>query len=155
MNAIVTDSPPVDVPVAPVQAAPKSLRQTFVLNNPHGLHCRPAALLIRKLKDFDCSVLVAGNGAIANGRSIIGLLTLAAGYGTKLTVTLTGPDAKAAMSVIQLLFESNFTGAYTQSSTAGESCAKTKQKRIFQASILDPGKENGSLGPRASGCDPC
>lgn len=92
-------------------------KHAFVLKNRQGLHCRPAAQLVKSLRDFDCKVIVEGNGATANARSIIGLLTLAAGYGTKLTFTVTGPDTRAAMAAIQLLFENDFAEAYREKST--------------------------------------
>ena len=124
MNATVTDSPP-----GTAQPMAAAVRQTFVLQSRHGLHCRPASLLIKQLKDFDCNVLVAGNGAVANGRSIIGLLTLAAGYGTKLTFTVTGPDAVAAMGIIQNLFANNFTDAYIECSAAIDLPVTTGRKK--------------------------
>lgn len=147
MNAFATDSPSINDPLGPVQTGAAPVRQTFVLHNRHGLHCRPAALLIKKLKDFDCKVLVAGNGAVANGRSIIGLLTLAAGYGTKLTLTMTGPDAEAAMRVIRLLFENNFTDAYTENSASSDSPVTTEQKRPFQAPKRDSAQDIGLKQP--------
>ncbi len=112
MNAIATDLSPITAAPAPVQTKAESLSQTFVLQNRQGLHCRPAALLVKTLTSFDCRVTVEGNGAIANGRSIIGLMTLAAGFGTKLTFILTGPGARRAMNAIQCLFENNFSAAY-------------------------------------------
>jgi phosphotransferase system HPr (HPr) family protein len=93
---------------------PNTIRQTFVVLNRQGLHCRPAAMLILSLRDFDCEVTVECNGGTANGRSIFDLMSLAAGCGSKLAFKMTGPDAAAALAAIQHVFETNFAGAYAE-----------------------------------------
>ena len=115
MNAIPSPgTAPVQRPAPRIPPKPDSIRQTFVLLNPQGLHCRPAALLVKTLEEFDCKITVEGNGTLANARSIFGLLTLLAGYGTRLTFVASGPDAKSAMAAIQRLFEDDFAEAYTR-----------------------------------------
>lgn len=96
----------------PAPAKDMSLSQTFVLQNHLGLHCRAAVYLAETLKNFSCDAKVEANGAVANGKSIIGLLALAAGYGSKLKFVLTGPDAKSAMESLDCLFGNNFAQAY-------------------------------------------
>ena len=78
------------------------------------MHARPCAMLIRALEPFDCEVLVQSGDHVVNGRSILGLLSLAAGCHSKLKFTTSGVDAGAAMVVITRLFESGFEQAYAE-----------------------------------------
>lgn len=87
-------------------------RKTFTLYNRQGLHLRPATLLARELQSYDCRVTVQCLDAAVNALSIIGLMTLAAGYGSRLTFTVTGPDAERAMEAVASLFANNFQAAY-------------------------------------------
>lgn len=96
---------------SPVTAYPPITR-ALVLRNRLGLHARPAALLVKTLQDFQASVHVLCDGETANARSILGLLSLAAGYGSKLTFTASGPDAGSALEAVQHLFDTNFQEAY-------------------------------------------
>ena len=96
----------------------QTLRQTFVLDLAHGLHARPCALLVKTLRPFRCRVEVQGNGQQANGKSIMGLMVLAAGKGSKLTFTMTGEDAAAAMAAVSRVFDTHFEDAYHAPSVA-------------------------------------
>lgn len=120
MNAILSTA--LAIKNAPTSGPNKNnfLQQTFVLRNPKGLHCRPDALFVKTLKPFNCQVIVKSPRTLADGRSILGLLSLAAGYGTRLTVIVIGPDAKPAMMAIQRLFDFNSAHAYEQSGLAVE-----------------------------------
>jgi phosphocarrier protein HPr len=115
MNAILAPNKPAII-TPPICVLPKRspIRQTLVLLNHQGLHCRPAALLVQTLEDFNCKVIVESHGTLVDGRSILGLLSLAAGFGTRITFVVTGPEAKEAMAAIQQLFEKSFAGAYEQ-----------------------------------------
>jgi phosphocarrier protein len=96
---------------APVQSG-QSVR-VLVLHNRFGLHHRPAMLLISTLKDFNCCVSAEVGGFKVDARSIFGLLGLAAGPGSEFTFTATGKDASAALDALQLLFDTDFSAAYT------------------------------------------
>ncbi len=96
----------------PVPVASGTIRKTLVLKNRRGLHCRPAALLIKTQAAFRSTVMVEANDTRANGRSILGLMTLSAAYGARLTFTVTGLDAAETMAAIQGLFNNNFAQAY-------------------------------------------
>ena len=116
MNAFLfTETPSAKTPAVCVPAKHASIKQTLILLNRQGLHGRPAALFIKTLQDFNCRVTVECHGMLVNGRSILGLLGLAAGYGTRLTFVVTGPDAREAMAAIRSLFDNNFNGAYETS----------------------------------------
>jgi phosphocarrier protein HPr len=96
----------------PIPIKGGTIKQTFVLRNVLGLHHRPAMLLITTLRDFDCESNVECGGTTANARSILGLLSIAAGYRSKLTFVFKGRDATEAMTAIQRLFDENFSEAY-------------------------------------------
>ena len=89
-----------------------TIKRVFVVENKLGLHARPSALIIKTLQPFRCEVTIESRGETVNGRSILGLLTLAAGYGTQLNFTAIGDDAAAALAEIERLFASNFAEAY-------------------------------------------
>jgi phosphocarrier protein HPr len=95
---------------AVVPAGP--LQRTLLLQNRQGLHHRPAMLLINTIKEFNCSVSVEVDGFVVDGRNIIGLLSLAAGPGSKFAFTATGEDAIKALDALERLFERNFAAAY-------------------------------------------
>lgn len=93
---------------------PTTIRQTFVVENRNGLHCRPAVLLVKTLGKFDCQSTVHCNGASANPHNIFELMGLAAGCGSVLEFKMIGPDAAAAMAAIQRVFATNFAAAYAE-----------------------------------------
>jgi phosphotransferase system HPr (HPr) family protein len=88
------------------------LRQTFTINNPNGLHARPCALLIKTLRPFRCEIRVECKGQSANADSILGLMSLAAACGSKLTFSIIGGEAAQAIIALHGLFDTNFGDAY-------------------------------------------
>jgi len=78
------------------------------ITNPLGLHARPAATLVETVLRFESDVTIQLNGRRVNAKSIMGLLTLAAAQGTKLTVICTGSDAEEAMAAVRQLIASGF-----------------------------------------------
>ena len=70
-----------------------------------GLHARVAALFVRVASQFDCEILVEKDGTTVNGKSILGLLTLAAGRGTTLTILAVGRDSVQALGQLGSLLE--------------------------------------------------
>ena len=93
----------------------QTARQSFVVNIELGLHARPCALLVKTLRPFRSDVLVEANGEEASGHSIMGLMMLAAGLGSVITITITGEDAPQAMAAIGRLFVTRFADAYGSS----------------------------------------
>jgi len=84
-----------------------ALREIIVVN-PQGFHARPAHLFMKLAGEFQAEVRIRkGNHAI-NGKSILDLLTLGAGNGTKLTLEAIGNDAQAAVDALAQLVESGF-----------------------------------------------
>lgn len=91
------------------------VRRSFVVNIEHGLHARPCALLVKTLQPFRSDVLVEANGEQVSGHSIMGLMMLAAGFGSVITFIMTGEDAPQAMAAIGRLFVTRFAEAYGSS----------------------------------------
>jgi len=89
--------------------------RTFVMENLHGMHARPADLLIKCVSQFQCEVMAQCGEWLTDARSLLGLLGLAAGWQSKITFTATGADAGQAIAAIQRLFERQFDEAYEPS----------------------------------------
>lgn len=76
--------------------------------NPLGLHARPAALFVKTTSTFEADVTVEKDGNTVSGKSIMGLMTLQAEYGTILRVTAEGLDADAVLDQLEALFLEKF-----------------------------------------------
>ncbi len=76
--------------------------------NQLGLHARAAGKLVRLASTFSSSVTLANDGTTANARSILDLLTLAAGYGKFVDIRAEGTDEEIAIAEIEELFKSGF-----------------------------------------------
>jgi len=81
---------------------------TLTMVNRRGLHARAAARFVRVLEDYHAEVSVARDGQAVDGRSIMGLLMLAAPCGGSVEVTLTGEDAPEAAAALESLVQSGF-----------------------------------------------
>jgi phosphotransferase system HPr (HPr) family protein len=92
----------------PDSAKKKSFEKKFVIKNKLGLHARPAALLVQTSNRFKCEVEIIKGRQKVNGKSIMGIMTLAAGVGTPITVRTTGEDAAQAMEELSKLITGNF-----------------------------------------------
>lgn len=82
--------------------------RVFTIKNRLGLHARPAALFVQEAAKFKCQVLVVKDGLEVNGKSVMGLMLLAAEGGSKLTVKADGPDETGALDAIAKIFERKF-----------------------------------------------
>ena len=87
--------------------AAKLSKQLTVINK-LGIHARPAALFVKVASKFECHIDVEKDGEIINGKSIMGLMMLAAAQGSKLTVTAEGRDAEPALRALEELFLQKF-----------------------------------------------
>lgn len=76
--------------------------------NPLGLHARPAAELVKLAGRFQSEIIVRRDGLDVNGKSIMGVLMLAAEVGSELTIRATGPDASEAVEALLALIASGF-----------------------------------------------
>ena len=80
----------------------------LVIENQSGLHARPASAFVKTANQYDAQVTVTKGDDSVNGKSIMGLMTLAAAKGTRLVVETSGEDAEQAADAIQTLVESKF-----------------------------------------------
>ena len=84
------------------------LERELTVSNRLGLHARATAKLVQELAPFRCSVTLQAKGREVNAKSIMGVMLLAAGQGTPITVRTDGVDEAAAMDAIASLFERRF-----------------------------------------------
>ncbi len=80
----------------------------YTITNKLGIHARPAAQLVKTANKFDADITIEKDGEEADGKSIMGLMMLAAGHGSVLTVTTEGTDAEDALTAIGELIERDF-----------------------------------------------
>ena len=80
----------------------------LVVGNKLGLHARPAAMFVRVANRFSSEILVEKDGEEINGKSIMGLMLLAAGCGSRLKVTVTGADANDMIKALEELIARKF-----------------------------------------------
>lgn len=85
-----------------------ALTRELLIQNRKGLHARATAKLVQTVDRFDAEVTVSRCGETVGGRSIMGLLTLAAAKGTTITVTATGPQAEESLEAITELLANRF-----------------------------------------------
>ena len=86
----------------------KSLTQSATVKNTKGLHARAAARFVKICSSFDAEAHVKSGDSVVSGRSIMGLLMLAATKGTKLEICTSGRDAEALMAALQELIRDKF-----------------------------------------------
>ena len=94
--------------------------------SPHGLHARPATVLVEVVRRFQAEVTVHHDGRQANARSVLSLLQLGARGGTPLTLTAKGDDAEAVLRALRDAFESGL--GEEASATPDASAASTEPK---------------------------
>jgi phosphocarrier protein len=82
--------------------------KTFKLKNKLGLHARAAASFVRIAQKYKAEILIERNGQTVNGKSILGILTLACPMGGMITVTAEGTDAALALDDLEALIENKF-----------------------------------------------
>src|SRR5438477_9888328 len=85
-----------------------SMTKDFMVSNKLGIHARPAAMFVKTANRFACDIFVEKDGEKVNGKSIMGLMMLAAGPGSKLTVEANGADASKALAEIESLIKRKF-----------------------------------------------
>jgi phosphocarrier protein HPr len=85
-----------------------SLRRVVMIRNKRGLHARAAARFVKLAWQFDAEIMVAKNGAAVSGRSIMGLMMLAAGPGTAIELRASGPEAERAITALADLISGGF-----------------------------------------------
>ena len=87
---------------------PRARRHRIAIGNQRGLHARAAALFVKTASAFDVEVTVRKDAETVSGTSIMGLMMLAAGRGSEITLIATGPEAEQAIGALSALIEANF-----------------------------------------------
>jgi phosphocarrier protein HPr len=98
-------SDPVDAKHRPREGA---VIRVLEICNKKGLHARASAKFVQTVEQFDADVRVTRGGETVGGTSIMGLMMLAAGTGTSITVEATGKDAEAVVEALAELVSSRF-----------------------------------------------
>ena len=87
---------------------PGTARRIATICNQRGLHARAAARFVKTANQFDAEIWVRKNGTAVSGRSIMGLMMLAAAAGTVIELTASGHDAERAVETLAHLIECKF-----------------------------------------------
>ena len=82
--------------------------RTVTIANRNGLHARPAAEIVKVAAKFKSDILLVRDDLEVNGKSIMGVMMLAAEYGSELVLRAEGPDESEAVGAIAKLIESRF-----------------------------------------------
>jgi len=85
------------------------VKNKVTVTNPEGIHARPASILVKVAAGFKSDFFIHSHGYQINGKSILGVLTLAAECGAELELELSGEDEVEAMEAIMTLFKNNFS----------------------------------------------
>ena len=92
---------------APITSSSTATSKVAV-SNKLGLHARPASMFVKTASRFQSEVFVEKDGEVINGKSIMGLLMLAAGPGSELTLRAEGSDASLAVAELETLVRRKF-----------------------------------------------
>ena len=82
--------------------------RTVEIVNRNGLHARPAAEIVKLSSRFNCDITIVRDDLEVNGKSIMGVMMLAAEYGSQLLLRADGSDEQDAVTAIAKLIESKF-----------------------------------------------
>ena len=92
-------------------ATSQQISKELVVQNKMGIHARPAAMIVRITNKFKADVFVEKDEEQVNGKSIMGLMMLAAGKGSIVKFIVSGTDAQAMVNELEALFARKFDEA--------------------------------------------
>lgn len=84
------------------------ISRCYIIKNKFGLHARPSASFVQTANRFRAEIKVEKDGQVADGKSIMDLMMLAAAPGTKITIKAQGDDAREALEALGMLIEGRF-----------------------------------------------
>ncbi len=84
------------------------VEKEIVVSNKLGLHARASAKLVQQVQQFKSTIWLIAGGREVNAKSIMGVMMLAAGLGTPLTLRAEGPDEAEALAAVAELFDRKF-----------------------------------------------
>ncbi len=79
------------------------------IQNKAGLHARPSSMIVKIASKYSCEVYIGTENNMINAKSIMGVMTLGAGYGTDIVVRAEGDDEEKVVAEIKALFDNKFT----------------------------------------------
>jgi len=82
--------------------------QTIVVKNRAGIHARPAAIIVQETKNYSSKIYFEKENDRIDAKSIMGVITLGAAYGSEIKIIAEGDDEQAAVATLVRLFESKF-----------------------------------------------
>ncbi|WP_339060408.1 HPr family phosphocarrier protein [Tepidibacillus marianensis] len=82
------------------------MEKTFTINNPAGLHARPATLLVQKASSFPCEITIVKGDKQINAKSIMGIMSLGVRKGDQIKVVTSGEKEKEALQAVGEILES-------------------------------------------------
>ena len=80
----------------------------IVVQNRAGIHARPSSLIVQTANKFQSNIMFEKENITVNAKSIMGVMTMAAGYKTELTVSADGADEAEAIAALEQLFAAKF-----------------------------------------------
>jgi phosphocarrier protein len=86
----------------------RELVSELEIKNSLGLHARPASMFVQLASSFEAEIMVEKDGEQVNGKSLMGLLMLAAGCGSIVKISADGPDGEQALKALTDLINSKF-----------------------------------------------
>ncbi|MCC5927194.1 MAG: HPr family phosphocarrier protein [Bacteroidetes bacterium] len=84
------------------------VKKKVTVKNSAGLHTRPAAVLVQLASEFEAEFHIHMYGYRINGKSILGVMTLAADEGSEMELEFDGPDEQEALDAVVKLFDDEF-----------------------------------------------
>lgn len=84
------------------------VEKILTVRNRAGIHARPASIIAQAANKFVCEINLTKDGTTVNAKSIMGVITMAAGYNANLILQADGPDENDAVATISALFENKF-----------------------------------------------
>ena len=84
------------------------VEKNVIIENRAGIHARPAAMLVQSTKNFKSNIYFEKGTDRINAKSIMGIITLGAAYGTEIKIITEGEDENTALDALVRLFESKF-----------------------------------------------
>ncbi|HKJ85383.1 MAG TPA: HPr family phosphocarrier protein [Spirochaetia bacterium] len=84
------------------------IEREVTVTNRAGIHARPAAMIVQTASRYDSRIMLGKDNEEINAKSIMGIITLGAGYDTVLNMKVEGPDEQEAADALASLFENRF-----------------------------------------------
>lgn len=84
------------------------IQKNASVKNRAGLHARPAAMIVQTASQFESDLFIEKGSEKINAKSIMGILTMGAGFGSELILSADGPDEQGALDALYALFENRF-----------------------------------------------